>query len=159
MPCPSDLLIRDFAGGALGALARNDVDGTTLMSASIAAMQWPTWSRCRAWARRRPRMVCAPARSSGAMSVLGLVGRGGMGEVYAAHDPELDRKVALKLVRDDVAPNPDDVSIERMQREAQTMAKAVPPQRHRGLRRRRGGPGAVHRHAVHQWSNPGRLGW
>jgi tetratricopeptide (TPR) repeat protein/tRNA A-37 threonylcarbamoyl transferase component Bud32 len=37
--------------------------------------------------------------SFGRFVVLDLVGRGGMGEVYAAYDPQLDRKVAVKLLR------------------------------------------------------------
>src|SRR5256885_4215259 len=41
----------------------------------------------------------ARGASIGRYVVLGLVGRGGMGEVYAAYDHELDRKVAVKLLR------------------------------------------------------------
>jgi hypothetical protein len=37
--------------------------------------------------------------SIGRYIILGLLGRGGMGEVYAAYDPELNRKIAIKLLR------------------------------------------------------------
>ncbi|HEY2729875.1 MAG TPA: protein kinase [Polyangia bacterium] len=56
--------------------------------------------------------------------VLGLVGRGGMGEVYAAYDPELDRKVAIKLLR--ARDNAADAST-RLLREAQAIAKLQHP--------------------------------
>ncbi|HLK88573.1 MAG TPA: protein kinase [Polyangia bacterium] len=56
--------------------------------------------------------------------VLGLVGRGGMGEVYAAYDPDLDRKVAIKLLRTRGA-EPENKT--RLLREAQAIAKLQHP--------------------------------
>src|SRR5450432_1336729 len=60
--------------------------------------------------------------------VLGLVGRGGMGEVYAAYDHELDRKVAVKRLR--VKPG-NGVSLaegrQRTLREAQAIARLSHP--------------------------------
>ncbi|KIG18654.1 Serine/threonine kinase PKN8 [Enhygromyxa salina] len=47
--------------------------------------------------RARPQLSRGSAL--GRYLVLERVGVGGMGEVYAAYDPELDRKVAIKLLR------------------------------------------------------------
>src|SRR6185369_5682436 len=41
--------------------------------------------------------VPRPGGTVGRYHLIQLVGRGGMGEVYAAHDPELDRKIAIKI--------------------------------------------------------------
>jgi hypothetical protein len=55
----------------------------------------------------------------------GPVGSGGMGRVYAAHDPALDRKVALKLLhRYATAPELE----ARLLREAQAMARLAHPE-------------------------------
>jgi tetratricopeptide (TPR) repeat protein/predicted Ser/Thr protein kinase len=60
--------------------------------------------------------------------VLELLGRGGMGEVYTAYDPELDRKVAVKVIHAALkeSGNPE-VAKNRLLREAQTMAKLSHP--------------------------------
>ena len=66
-----------------------------------------------------------PGSAVGRYRLLYLVGRGGMGEVYAAHDPELDRKVAIKILRADSYP--DEVESARLLREAQSVAKLSHP--------------------------------
>jgi serine/threonine protein kinase/tetratricopeptide (TPR) repeat protein len=58
--------------------------------------------------------------------VLGLLGRGGMGEVYAAYDPELDRNVAIKLVRVGRGTDSADGRV-RLMREAQAIARVSHP--------------------------------
>ncbi|MBC8066750.1 MAG: serine/threonine protein kinase, partial [Deltaproteobacteria bacterium] len=52
-----------------------------------------------------------------------LIGRGGMGSVYAAHDPELDRPVAIKLLHGDTS---DEASV-RLRREAEALASIAHP--------------------------------
>ncbi|MCX4241201.1 serine/threonine-protein kinase [Paraliomyxa miuraensis] len=58
----------------------------------------------------------------GKYEVLRRIGRGGMGTVYVAHDPELDRKVALKVLRADRTRGR-----ERMLQEARALAKLSHP--------------------------------
>ncbi len=43
-------------------------------------------------------MALAASTRLGAYEIVGPVGAGGMGEVYRAHDPKLDREVAIKVL-------------------------------------------------------------
>jgi len=56
----------------------------------------------------------------GSYQVVAAIGAGGMGEVYRAHDVKLNRDVALKILPDVFATDPDRVS--RLRREAQVLA-------------------------------------
>ncbi|HUJ61264.1 MAG TPA: protein kinase, partial [Kofleriaceae bacterium] len=60
----------------------------------------------------------------GRFVVVGELGRGGMGVVYAAHDRELDRQVALKVLRGVAASDEERM---RMLREGQAMARITHP--------------------------------
>jgi tetratricopeptide (TPR) repeat protein/predicted Ser/Thr protein kinase len=59
--------------------------------------------------------------------VLSKLGAGGMGIVYAAYDPELDRKVALKLLRAEGTGTRASEGRTRILREAQALAKLSHP--------------------------------
>ena len=63
-----------------------------------------------------------PGTQLGRYEFLHIVGRGGMGLVVAAHDSELDRVVAIKLVASD-----DEQARRRFMREAQAMARLSHP--------------------------------
>jgi hypothetical protein len=67
--------------------------------------------------------------SVGRYLVLDPIGHGGMGLVYAAFDPELDRKVAIKLLRADLASGAERRQLfrARLVREAQAMARLSHP--------------------------------
>src|SRR3954466_7234551 len=62
----------------------------------------------------------------GRYEVLGQVGAGGMGVVFEARDPALDRKVALKLLRPRRRMSPVD-GAERLALEARAMARLSHP--------------------------------
>ncbi len=65
--------------------------------------------------------------SLGRYVVLELLGTGGLGQVYTAYDPELDRRVAVKLLRPS-ARAADNVEAQRwLMREAQAMAQLSHP--------------------------------
>jgi len=70
-------------------------------------------------------MPLAPGVRLGVYEVLGLIGTGGMGEVYRARDTKLNREVALKVLPDLFAHDSDRLA--RFQREAQVLASLNHP--------------------------------
>jgi predicted ATPase/serine/threonine protein kinase len=61
----------------------------------------------------------------GDYEVQSLIGRGGMGEVYLAHDTRLDRKVAVKLIRSALTSNAD--AVRRFEQEARAASSLNHP--------------------------------
>mgnify|MGYP002619825418 CR=1 FL=1 len=66
-------------------------------------------------------------RHVGRYVVVGTVGRGGMGTVYEAFDPELERRVAIKILRRSAMRRLGESSTKRMLREAQSLARLSHP--------------------------------
>ena len=60
----------------------------------------------------------------GRFTITRKIGEGGMGVVYAAHDPRLDRPVAIKMVRDEAS---SEIDRQRLWREARAAARVSHP--------------------------------
>jgi eukaryotic-like serine/threonine-protein kinase len=70
-------------------------------------------------------MSLPPQTQLGRYEIRSLIGAGGMGEVYLAHDPSLNRKVALKVLPAEVATNQD--RMRRFKQEATSAASLNHP--------------------------------
>ncbi|HVR42357.1 MAG TPA: protein kinase [Thermoanaerobaculia bacterium] len=71
------------------------------------------------------RMPLAPGTHLGAYEIVAPLGKGGMGEVYRAHDPRLRRDIALKVLPEEVASSSERVA--RFEREARIVASLNHP--------------------------------
>ncbi len=74
-----------------------------------------------------PSAVLSPGTRLGRYVVLEELGTGGMGMVFAAYDPELNRKVALKLLKPRSRERKRKSSSNRLLQEAQALAKLAHP--------------------------------
>src|SRR5438477_610300 len=70
-------------------------------------------------------MAITIATQLGSHEITGLLGRGGMGEVYQARDTKLKREVAIKILPDEFSRDHDRLS--RFQREAEVLASLNNP--------------------------------
>ena len=70
-------------------------------------------------------MRLSPGARLGSYEIVGLLGAGGMGEVYRARDPRLGREVAVKVLPDLVAHDPERLA--RFEREACVLASLSHP--------------------------------
>ena len=70
-------------------------------------------------------MSLAPGTTLGPYEILSPLGAGGMGEVYKARDTRLDRTVAIKVLPEHVASDPD--LKQRFEREAKTISSLNHP--------------------------------
>lgn len=113
--CPGDQSVADLLGGTLTRADRAEL----LEHAADCA-------DCRALLSELAAGDEAPAgpETIDRYTLLRTIGAGGMGVVYLAHDRELDREVALKVLRDDLA---DAARKTALLREARAMAKLAHP--------------------------------
>ena len=106
------------------------MSGPPLSSAPTRDEGEPTPARARPARPRPPQGTDDPLESGSALGryvVLYRIGGGGMGVVYAAYDPELDRKIALKVLRPRSSAAKRARGHRRLLEEAQALARLAHP--------------------------------
>jgi len=103
---------------------RPDHEAPTIDAVSTPARQVPD-SGVTPWDGAGPQTVLAAGTVQGRYKIRSVLGRGGMGIVYLAHDARLDRLVALKVPRLD--PAVAEIAAKRFLREARAAANLSHP--------------------------------
>ncbi|MBL8937388.1 MAG: protein kinase [Archangium sp.] len=130
MTCPDPETLAQYAQAALpddqSESVRRHVDGCAscreVLITLVRSSQASPGS-----ASDAPWDVPLPGTMLGRYRVTGTRGAGGMGVVLSAYDPQLDRQVALKLLRPDLEGASTEAGRHRLVREAQLMARVRHP--------------------------------
>jgi len=122
--CPDENVLLDLArgqlaGAALGT-AEDHLDDCSRCRRAVAELLRTSGVEVPA----PPKPPVGPGTCIGRYVVIERVGAGATGQVLAAYDPQLDRKVALKLLRPHAASGEHRA---RLAREAQTLARLAHP--------------------------------
>ena len=141
MECLDDNDVSEFVSGTLAASALTKIEGHLAgcrdCRALVAAMAQdaaadsnietvPHEKLSPSQVTHLPKKTYSVGDRVGRYLVLSTLGTGGMGVVFSAYDPQLDRKVALKLLRSGLQLATKDAQ-KRLRREAQAIAQLSHP--------------------------------
>ncbi len=138
MACVNEQTVQDLVLGRLQGQALDGVERHVAECSSCAELIAAAARRTGSEYPRdvNPRSLLSPAAKPsitvgtvvGRFVVVDFLGAGGMGEVYAAYDPNLERKVAIKFLRREfLGRDKQEIAAERMRREARLVAKLSHP--------------------------------
>ena len=139
--CLDDNVASEFVSGTMAASAITKVEhhlaGCRDCRALVAALAGADDIDSNAATHRHEKEVLTESQAGklpvlsigdrvGRYLVLSTLGSGGMGHVFAAYDPQLDRKIALKVLRANLGANAKEARA-RLKREAQAIAQLNHP--------------------------------
>lgn len=117
--CPGDETVGAFVSGELAGASRSDFEHHLGSCATCRELVSALG--------RRPASPVPERDKLGRYQIESILGAGGMGVVYRANDPELGRRVALKVVRPHGDVEHQTQARARLVREARSMAKIAHP--------------------------------